>query len=87
MYYLCCINLNLFSEPHKNRGKPRRSLPRDARQFLQQKLSQEYELYSFVKQRLKKQQREIKLKKLKTQAQAKKKSKGKVKKIKKPPQE
>jgi len=76
-----------LKEPHKNRGKPRRSLPRDARQFLQQKLSQEYELYSFVKQRLKKQQREIKLKKLKTQAQAKKKSKGKVKKINKPPQE
>ena len=76
-----------LKEPHKNRGKPRKSLPRDARLFLQQKLSLEYELYSFVKQRLKKQQKEIKLKKLNSQAQAKKELKEKVKKINNPPQE
>jgi dermatan/chondrotin sulfate uronyl 2-O-sulfotransferase UST len=74
------IYFNELKEPHKNRGKPRRSLPREARQFLQQKLSHEYELYIFAKQRLKRQQRELKLWKLKTQTQRK--SKGKIKKIK-----
>ena len=53
---------NVFSEPHKNRGKSRRSLPQKARQYLQQKLSNEYELYKFVKQRLKNQQKVWKLK-------------------------
>ena len=58
----------------------RRSLPREAKEFLQKKLGYEYELYIFAKQRLKKQQRELKLWKLKTQK--KKKTIGKIKKIK-----
>jgi len=51
-----------LKEPHKNRGKSRRSLPQNARQYLRKKLSYEYELYKFVKQRLKNQQKLLKLK-------------------------
>ena len=53
--------LIFFSEPHKNRGRARRSLPKEALDILRGKLSQEYELYQFIKQRLKSQSRELKL--------------------------
>ena len=52
---------SIFSEPHKNRGRARRSLPKEALDILRGKLSQEYELYQFIKQRLKSQSRELKL--------------------------
>ena len=51
----------LFLEPHKNRGKPRNPLPRKAYENLREKLYHEYELYSFIRQRLKKQERKLKL--------------------------
>jgi len=50
-----------LNEPHKNRGRARRSLPKEALDILRGKLSQEYELYQFIKQRLKSQSRELKL--------------------------
>ena len=54
-------NIFFFPEPHKNRGRARRSLPKEALDILRGKLSQEYELYQFIKQRLKSQSRELKL--------------------------
>ena len=50
----------IISEPRKNKGKARKPLPNDAFQILKSKLSLEYELYEFLKARLKLQSRKLK---------------------------
>lgn len=50
-----------LKEPHINHGKPHRTLPSNAYKILRNKLQHEYELYSFARQRLKRQSRQLKL--------------------------
>ena len=50
----------IISEPRKNKGKARKPLPIDAFQIMKSKLSLEYELYEFLKARLKLQSRKLK---------------------------
>ena len=50
-----------ISEPHKNRGRAKRNLPKEALDILREKLSQEYELYHFIRQRLNLQSRDLQL--------------------------
>ena len=59
-YFLIIFTTIIISEPHKNKGKARKPLPIDAFQILKSKLSLEYELYEFLKARLKLQSRKLK---------------------------
>ena len=59
LFHFLAKNIFNISEPQKNRGKAKKPLPPEALQILRSKMQMEYELYEFLKVRLKQQSRTL----------------------------
>ena len=55
---MCCFTF-ISAEPHKNHGKRRKKLSKEAKLILLANLTLELDFYNFVRQRLMRQNREI----------------------------